>query len=116
MYKQDNNQELLGYLASKQQLFRIRIGKHGVFYPQYYWDENKLDINSIVGTITIFLNKPTLTLSLIHTLYMPPKDKKGFKVSTTLILHKGDHRQIKDLPVQGFTLAPKDIWCIFEKE
>jgi hypothetical protein len=110
------NQEILGYLVANHRSFRIRIGECGIFRPKYRWDENKLDVGDIVGTVTILFKKPTLVLSQVHTLWLPARGEKGFTIGTALILHNGDNRCLSDLPVSGFKLVPKDIECIFEKE
>jgi len=110
------NQELLGYLVDKCRSFRVRIGEAGIFRPDYCWVENELDVDTIVGTIVTLFNRPNLILSRVHTLWLPPKNKKGFKIGTTLILHNGDNRDLDELPISGLKLILKDIKCIFEKE
>ena len=114
-----STQEILGYLASKQRDFRVRIGANGIFRPSYMWDENDLDIDDIVGTVPMMFGRPNLVISRIHTIWLPAKGLKrvnDINVSTTLILHAGDDRDIGDLPVPGFRLAMHDIECILEKE
>ena len=113
-----SNQELLGYLANRQQKFRIRIADNGIFRPKYRWKQEELDIDDIVGTVTVMFGRPNLVLSRIQTLWMPPLSSwnKTFSIGTTLILHKGDDRDIADLPVPGFKLVPQNIECVFEQE
>lgn len=114
-----STQEILGYLASRQRTFRIRIANDGIFRPKYRWKQGDLDIDDIVGIVTVLFDRPNLVLSRIHTLWMPPLaswGSKTFTIGTTLILHKGDDREIADLPIPGFKLVPQNIECVFEKE
>ena len=112
--KSMDKQELLGRLTAQKRKYRLCISGNGIFNPVYTFEEDELDIETIIGFTVVIQDKHNLVLSKIHAIYY----SKGItqKITTIPILHFGDERKVEDLIIPQYTLKISGIDCIFKKE
>ena len=104
---------MLGDLVERRRQFKLQVPKRGIHRPFYVWENEDIEVNTLVGFLSIMNGKTLLSLSRIDTLWLD--GDAVIRVRTTPILHLGDERKVSELLVPTFDLPVGAIACLFRK-